>query len=97
VKAALGQHFTAIRDFDKAIELNPDLDVSYYNRGKANGQFRHNFIDAIKDFNKAIELNPNNVQAYISRGIMKAALGQHFAAIRDFDKVIELTLPLIWI
>jgi tetratricopeptide (TPR) repeat protein len=53
VKAALGQHFTAIRDFDKAIVLNSDYTDAYYHRGKA----MHNLgsiFEAMQDFLTAL-------------------------------------------
>ena len=70
----------AIKDFNKAIELNPNYSKAYYNRGNTKKDLAnaYNNIDyleeAIKDYNKAIELNPNNSEAYFNRYISKSLL-----------------------
>jgi Flp pilus assembly protein TadD len=38
----------------------------------------------------AIRLKPDYALAYLNRGVAKAQLGQHFAAIADFDTAIRL-------
>jgi len=71
-----------IKDYDKAIELNPDLAEAYYNRGLAYvvlGKYNR----AIEDFNKAIELNPDDAEAYNNRGLVYARLGEHERARED--------------
>ena len=45
----------AIKDFDEAIHLQPNMVEAYYNRGVANG--KSGSLDAaIQDFTKAIHL-----------------------------------------
>ncbi len=58
----------AIADFDKAIELNPEDAMAYYNRGTAYAGLEQ-FDAAIADFDKAIELNPDFVEAYHNRAL----------------------------
>ncbi len=60
----------AIKDFNKAIELNRDFAgaYSYYNRGNAYILTRA-YDRAIEDFNKAIELNRDFVEAYNNRSM----------------------------
>ncbi len=57
----------SIRDYNKAIELNPNYINAYFNRGVVYGK-QKKIVDAIRDYTKAIELNPNYTNAYINRG-----------------------------
>ena len=58
---------SAIRDYNKTIELEPDYSRIYYNRGVA-FQKKNEIACAIEDYNKEIELNPDNTPAYYKRG-----------------------------
>ena len=58
-KGKLGKYEEAIKDYNKAIDLNPDIVKHIITEGisKANlGKYE----EAIKDYDKAIELNPND-------------------------------------
>ncbi|HEC56454.1 MAG TPA: tetratricopeptide repeat protein [Candidatus Syntrophoarchaeum butanivorans] len=72
----------AIKDFDKAIELNPDDAEAYHNRGIAYTKLGE-YDEAIKDFDKAIELNPDDAEAYHNRGNAYARLGEYERARED--------------
>ena len=63
----LGEYQRGIKDFNKAIELKPQLAGVYNNRGRAYDKLG-NYQQAINDFNKAIHLDPKDAMAYISRG-----------------------------
>ena len=78
----LGEHERAIKDYDKAIELNPDYAKAYYNRGLAYAE-QQKYNEAIKDYNKAIKLNPDYAEVYNNRGIVYAILGEHDKARED--------------
>lgn len=83
------QYEHAMRDLDRAIELNPHDAVAYATRGRvclATG--KHD--DAIRDMDKAIEIDPRVPAVYISRGMAFAAKGMPDRAIQDYDKAIEL-------
>ena len=60
--AKLGWKEEAIKDYTKAIELNPEYALAYNNRGKALEDLGER-AEAIKDYTKAIELDPQ----YISK------------------------------
>lgn len=91
------QYDLTIADETKAIELNPQSDSAYFNRGLAyykKGQHDR----AIADFNKAIELNPKfavseDAEKYSARG--KAAFDMaksdedYYAAIDEFKKAVD--------
>ena len=89
MKGQLGQHFVAIADFSKAIELKPDYAIAYYNRGLAKRRLKQ-YADAIKDYSKATEINPDFVEAYYNRGIAKYYLGRTLEAKRDFQTALRL-------
>lgn len=59
----------AMKDFNKAIELNPDDSRSYTGRGMVKMNMS-DFKGALQDFNKAIELDPNNAYSYAGRGLL---------------------------
>ena len=87
-KGGLKQYDEAIKDYDKAIELNSEVAVIYNNRGNAKNELDQ-YIEAIKDFDRAIELDPKHDLAYYNRGNAKDELELHEEAIKDYDKVIE--------
>ncbi|HAO21509.1 MAG TPA: hypothetical protein DCQ37_14195 [Desulfobacteraceae bacterium] len=79
----------AIADYNKAIELNPNLDSAYNNRGfiyDENGDYDK----AIADYNKAIELNPNLDAAYNNRGSSYGKKGDYAKAFDDYNKSIRI-------
>jgi tetratricopeptide (TPR) repeat protein len=56
-KSYKNEYEGAILDYDKALALNPNLDVAYYNKG-LNYARQGKFELAIKEIEKAISLNP---------------------------------------
>lgn len=54
-----GKYEEALKEFDKAIEINPNYAEAYNNKGLALFKLGR-FKDAIKEIDKAIKLNPNN-------------------------------------
>jgi len=60
--------YLSIKDFDEAVELDPNLASAYLHRGVwyQSGNF---FNKAIADYNKAIELDPNCAEAYSNRNV----------------------------
>jgi protein O-mannosyl-transferase len=76
-------------DFNKAIELNPDYDKAYYNRGN-NNLLLQNPEKALSDLSKAIELNPAYFQAYYNRGNIYNDKEEYDKALADYSKAIEL-------
>ena len=85
LKADLKQYFEAIKDHDKAIELDPNYAMAYNNRGVAKADLKQ-YFEAIKDHDKAIELDPNYAMAYNNRGVAKEGLKQYEAAIKIIIK-----------
>ena len=85
----LGQYQTAINDYTKVIQLDPNNVTSYSNRGHAYTSLGQD-QNAINDLTKAIQLDPTYASAYGNRGnVYHNLLGQYQLAIDDFTKAIQ--------
>ena len=85
----LGQPEEAVKEYDKAIRLDPKYALAYYNRGKVYtllGQYSR----AIEDYNEAINVDAEYTSAYNNRGTVYALLGQYHRAIKDYDETLRL-------
>lgn len=87
-----GDHSQAIADFDKAIQLQPDNAMTYYNRGVANGGKGENEL-AISDYDKAIQRNPDFAEAYFNRGVGYDTMGDSAKALADY-RIASQRLPV---
>ena len=86
----------AIRDFDRAIELNPNDASYYYNRGLV---YKRSWYDkkAIDNFYKAIELDQSFAanahkecgDVHLQRGSYEGTQSQYEKAVQEYDKAIE--------
>jgi tetratricopeptide (TPR) repeat protein len=86
----LGDYRQAIRDYDKAIELNYSRDdLAYYHRGVAYSKLEDH-SQAIRNYDKAIQLEPKYAPAFYARGVAYFKLGDHRQAIRNYDRALEL-------
>jgi tetratricopeptide (TPR) repeat protein len=79
----MGDYAQAIKDFSKAIELNPRDTYAYYKRGFSYLRI-DDYAQAIKDFSNAIEINPSLAEAYYGRGVAFESLGYKDKAIADY-------------
>ncbi len=84
-----GEQESATADFDKAIELNPDLTIAYYNRGLAAFVIGR-YDDAIADSSAAIRLDPTMAAAFYNRGAAYANMKDYAKAIADLSEAIRL-------
>lgn len=76
-----------IADYDKVIELNPNLVEAYHNRATVYFQ-KGDHHSALADYNTAIRLEPSAATHY-HRGLVRYALGDYDGAIDDFSKTIR--------
>lgn len=84
-----GKYDQAVLQFERAIELDPDNENAFANKGGAlRGLARPQ--DALASFNTALTLDPNDVWTLEERGEAYNDLGQYERAIQDFDQAIQL-------
>jgi tetratricopeptide (TPR) repeat protein len=79
----------AIADYNKAVELAPNVTDPYLNRGTAL-EGLGKWDEAIADYNRALELDPKDAMAYNNRGNAKAGLRKWDLAIADYKKANEI-------
>jgi lipoprotein NlpI len=77
----------AIRDFDRALALEPGLVVAWRQRALAY-RSKGDYERALADFEQAILLAPSDARLYTDRGVAYELLGDYSSAIRDFDRAI---------
>jgi tetratricopeptide (TPR) repeat protein len=79
----------ALTLYGKIIELKPDWEWAYNNRGVTYG--KKGLPDkAIEDYNKALEINPRYAEAYNNRGNAYFDKGLYDRAIEDYNKALEI-------
>ncbi len=98
-----GDYDSAIKDYERAIELiqdydidiklNPKLAAVYDAKGGAHFD-KGDYDSAIKDYERAIELNPEFAQAYKNRGLVYFIKREYDSAIQYFERAIELNPEL---
>jgi tetratricopeptide (TPR) repeat protein len=91
----LGYNDLAAIEYTEAIELNPQDDRYYNNRGNLYTLRGYLFL-AVRDFDKAIEINPNKAQAYYNRARALEKMGNYDAAKLDYEKAVELGICKIY-
>lgn len=85
-----GKSDEAIKDYTRAIALQPNEPMYYYERGvelhRANQSAK-----AVEDYTKGIELDPKNASAYGQRALFYCSLNKTEAAFYDYTKAMKLT------
>ena len=80
---------TAIKYLTKSIELNPNYDVAYINRGLAYSHLNDN-KKAIEDFNNALKISPNNILALLNTAGTYKNIKNYDIAISYYDKITQI-------
>lgn len=79
----------SLRDYAKAIAINPQFAEAYINRGVF-WTLNNNPKMGIQDMDRAEGFNPNDPLIYSNRGLAWAKLGEHVKAVSDFTKALLL-------
>lgn len=85
----LGHYTLAIRDYDRAIMVDPRYELPYYNRAVAYDKL-HDHERALVDFERALTIKPDLAIAYESRAVTYNRLGRYQEAIADLNRAIHL-------
>ena len=89
-----GDYSSAIANFSKALELNPNLGDAYYLRGTSKKRIG-DMNGAIADYSKAIEIQPRYLMAYYSRGCLNYDSQNFTDALFDYRKVVGIGISPI--
>lgn len=84
-----GQFDLAVRDFTEAIQLRPDYDAAFYNRGLTYIKLKR-YEEGIQDFTATIALAPTHQGAYVQRAFAYVLLGRDEKAEADVLNAIDL-------
>jgi tetratricopeptide (TPR) repeat protein len=80
----------ALKDYNRAIELDPKLAFAYYSRGLMQDRQLKDRQSALKDYNRAIELDPNYEMAYLRRAFIKFITKDFQGALADSNRTIQI-------
>jgi tetratricopeptide (TPR) repeat protein len=84
-----GKNDSALRDFNKAIELQPTYANAYNNRGILYMNENKN-DEALRDFDSAVVLKPNSEAFHLSRGNALKNKNAFQEALAEYDKALSL-------
>ena len=92
------QYAKALREFNKALRLNPYYELAYKNRavtylriGAAMpGRSRPFYRQAVLDYSTALLLDPKDADAYRERGLVHTRMGDPDKAIADFTQALKI-------
>ena len=79
----------AIKDFDKAIELDSEDVESFFNRGNAKFEM-NNFKGAIQDYASALALSPKDRECLYNKAIAEYNVGNTDAVCHDLEEAAKL-------
>ncbi len=90
---ALEEYDRAMKDYDKALVLNPKESRAMEERGHIFRE-RKQYERAITEYDRAITLDPDRDKPYVGRGYAHLQLGHIDVAIENFNKAINLNKSL---
>jgi len=99
IEARKNNNYKAVNYFTKAIQISPNEDDYYVQRG-ASELILLQFEAFIYDMNKAIKLNPKNTNAYIALAGIHDRFGYREKALEYYDNAIkysEISLDSLYI
>lgn len=80
----LRRYDRAIVDYNRAIQIDSELDKAYGNRANLHAA-QKNWTDAIADYDQAINLNPLNIRARLNQAITFRDIGDYDEALLCLD------------
>ena len=79
----------AIRNFDKAIEIDDQLNEAFFYRAYSKTLLK-DYKQAVKDYTKVLELINDDELAYLNRGRIYSLLKKNEEAISDFKSALKI-------
>ena len=83
-----GDSLNAVRDFEKALRLDPSFSLALYNLGNILLQQRL-YSQACERFSRVLALHPCEDESLINRGLCYVAMGKNELALEDFNNASE--------
>jgi tetratricopeptide (TPR) repeat protein len=83
------RYAAAVAEYTRAIALNPNFFMAYYNRGTSYVKLE-NYTAAIVDLTRAVALDPSYVNAFYNRGFSYLKSNSPDRAVADYSQVILL-------
>jgi tetratricopeptide (TPR) repeat protein len=87
-KASSGDYRGAIADFNRAIDLDPNDENTYYLRAMAKSAL-NDYAGVVYDLTKGLEIDPDEISFYFLRGSARIQIKDFKGAISDLTKVIQ--------
>ena len=78
--------------YDRAIRLNPNNAVAYYNKGYVLNELKR-YEEAIVAYNQVIQLNPSFAYTYYNKGCALQHMNRNSEAQANFEKARQLGYP----
>ena len=95
-KRLKGDYAEAVKDFTRAIVLEPRVQWFYYRRGWVYEEFLKNNNAGLRDYNKAIEIDKDYAYTYIHRGrFFRNRLNDQLKATADFETILRLDTTVL--
>lgn len=88
-KARQGDLEGAIKEFSRALKVNPLFADAYYKRAVTRFDFG-DLPGAIEDYNEVLQVHPEHINAYCGRGLTNLALGNIEAAMEDATQATRI-------
>ncbi|MCU0540803.1 MAG: DUF3160 domain-containing protein [Oscillatoriaceae cyanobacterium Prado104] len=78
----------ALEQFDRALQINPNLAEAYYFRGLTHRQM-DDTRRAVEDYTQALQINPKWSDVHTSRAEARTQLGDFKGAVEDYTQVLQ--------
>ncbi|OGE84872.1 MAG: hypothetical protein A3J48_02015 [Candidatus Doudnabacteria bacterium RIFCSPHIGHO2_02_FULL_46_11] len=92
-RLVMGNHASALEDFNEAIKLMPDNIDAYLKRAQIKMEWK-DYEGAVHDADQVIKSSPNNASAYYCRGACYLALGHKKRALSDLTNAVKIDSTL---